>query len=221
MPTYCLKVFLTARHVRRNEPSTAYNPKVGIKRENHTKPDTSSRCLHTAALPRRVLPHGVVDQVVVQKREVVVICGGSTAGLGGRVFRGKPLVVSEVVKDFVVVGLRLSAGPRAVPEYHLLAGAVAQAQVRHVEVDLFERTALSSLGLPRSSPVPGSPSTASTPPLGRPFPPLPSVSSAAAHSFCRGRGGGGEGGATHSADGPFDEVHHVLKLAWGWFLRGV
>lgn len=166
---------------------------------NCGKPDTGSHSLHAAAFPGGVLPHGVVDEVVVQEREVVVERCRPAAGLRGRVFGGKPPVVGEVVKDFVVVGLGLPAGSGAVPEYHLLAGAVAQAEVRHVEVDLFERAALSSsssssdlpprLRPPRPDSSSSSFLAALLPPL-RLLLPLPSEASPAAQVFFGGGGGG-------------------------------
>lgn len=109
-----------------------------------TQFDTGLYSLYTTTFPGRVLPHCVVYEAVIQKWEIVVKRCRPTAGLLGRVPGRKPPVVSEVVKDFVVVGLGLPAGSWAVPEYHFLAGAVAQAEVWHVEVDLFKHTALSS-----------------------------------------------------------------------------
>lgn len=161
---------------------------------NYTTPDTSS--LHTATLPGRVLPHDVVHQVVVQKGEVIIKRYWPTAGLWGRVLMRKPPVVSEVIKDFVIVCLRLPAGSGAVPEYHFLAGAVTQPKVCHIEVDLFEHTALSSsvtsLYLPSCLPSSSSSSSSSTL-LACPLLPFPPESSPAAQVFFgggRGRGGG-------------------------------
>lgn len=142
----------------------------------------------------------MVDKVVVQKREVIVKRYWPTAGLRGRVFGRKPPVVSKVVKDFVVVGLGLPAGSRAIPEYHFLAGTVAQTEVRHIEVDLFEHTALSSSITPSSTDLPprlppsSSSSSSFTTLLACPFLPLPSVSSIAVQVFFGGGGGGGGGG---------------------------
>lgn len=202
---------------------------------NYTTLDASSHSLHTPTFPGRVLPNGVVDKIVVQKREVVVERYWPTAGLRGRVLGWKPSVVNEVVKDFVVVGLGLPAGSGAVPEYHLLTGAVTQTEVRHVEVDLFEHAALSS-SITSSSDVPpslprfSSASSSFTTLLALHLLPLPSSSSPSARVVFERRGGGGRGGrwghggwggAPYSTDGHFDEVHHVFKLVEGGFLHGV
>lgn len=150
--------------------------------QNYTKPNTSSYSLHTTTFPGRVLLHCVVNEVVIQKREIVIKRYWSAAGLRRCVFGRKPPVMSEVVEDFVIVGLRLPAGSRAVPEYHFLTGAVAQTEVRHVEVDLFEHTALSSPTATSPSDLPACLPTSSsfTTLLARPLLPLPSLSSATA-----------------------------------------
>lgn len=183
----------------------------------------TSRWLHTTTFPGRVLPHSVVDKVVVQKWQVIVESYWPTASLRGRVSGRKSPVVSEVVKDFVIVGQGLSARSRAVPEYHFLARAVAQTKVRNIEVDLFEHTAPSS-NITSSSPhlTPRLPLSSSSCPtfttlLARSFLLLPSSSSPAAQVlFGRGRGGGwrhgGWGGSLYSTYGHFDEVYHILKL---------
>jgi len=106
----------------------------------------------------------VIHHVVVQERQVVVERDGPAAGAGGRVLV-QLLVVREVVEDLVVVGLRLHAGPAAVPEDQLLLRLVAQPQVRHIEVDLLQQAAsrlhrdplpalLASSSFPPSSPTP-------------------------------------------------------------------
>lgn len=189
--------------------------------------------LHTTTFPGRVLPHGVVNEAVVQKREIVVKLYGPTAGLLGRVSWRKPPVMSEVVKDFVVVGLWLPAGSWTVPEYHFLTGAVAQAEVRHVEVDLFEHAALSSSAASRHRTCLATSTsclTSFTALLVPPLLPLPSVSSPAARVFCGGGGSGGGrgrwghggwGGAAYPADGHFYEVHHIFKLVWEWLLHDI
>lgn len=194
---------------------------IGIKRRG-------TRWLHTATFPGRVLPHSVVDKVVVQEREVVVKRYRPTARPRGRVLMEKPPVVGEILEDSVVVGFRLPAGSRAVPEYHFLAGVVAQAEVCHIEVDLFESTASSacSPSSPASSPdlclrlLPARGQSSTFVPL---LSALPATSPA---PLGRGggdgggdggenwRGCGGRGGATQPADGPSDEVHqaiHVVK----------
>lgn len=178
--------------------------------------------LHAATSPGRVLPHSVVDKVVVQEREVVVKRYRPTARPRRRVFPGEPPIVGEVLKDSVVVGFRLPAGSRAVPENHLLAGVIAQAEVCHIEVDLFEGTASSA-----SSP--------SSPDLRLCSHPAWGQSSTFIHLFSAlpptgpanlGRGGGGDrgenwrgcsgrGGATQPADGPFDEVNHAIHVVEG------
>lgn len=139
----------------------------------------------------------MIDEVVVQKREVIVKRYWPTASLRGPVFGREPPVVDEVVKDFVVVGLGLPAGSGAVPEYHFLAGAVAQTEVRHIEVDLFEDAALSSPitssspNLPPRLPSSSSSSSSSTTLLVCSLLPFPSSSS---HASFFGWGGGGGGG---------------------------
>lgn len=174
--------------------------------------------LHTTALPGRVLPHSVVDQVVVQEREVVVERDGPAAGLGGCVFGRELPDVGKVVKDLVVVGLGLSAQSGTVPEYHLLAGAVAQTQIGDVEVDLFEHAALSS---PRTSPdlLPRLPSSGSFVALsaGPLLSPLPSPVARFACGWGGGGGGGGGeggggggGGVSYSANCHFDEIDHIF-----------
>lgn len=195
--------------------------------------------LHAATFPGRVLPHSVVDKVVIQEREVVVKCYWPTAGPRGRVFTWEPPVVGEVLKDSVVVSFRLLAGPRAVPEYHFLAGVIAQAEVCHIEVDLFEGAAL---------PAPStSSSSSSSPGLHLRRPPARTQSStfidlAARYCFSAlppaspavlGRGGGsggGErggrcvgqrGGAPQPADGPFDEVNQAVQVVQGRLLHRI
>lgn len=190
-------------------------------------PRRSGGRLHAAALPGRVLPHRVVHKVVVQEGEVVVERYGPAAGLGGRVPGREPPAVSQAGQDLVVVGLGLPARPRAVPEYHLLAGAVAQAQVRNVEVDLFEDAAPSSPArppcpdLPLELPLPATvPSALAALPARSllPLPPSPAPSA----RVVGGRGGGdGRGGAPESADGHSDEVHHVFQPAGQRHLHGV
>lgn len=197
--------------------------------------------LHTATFPGRVLPHSVVDKVVVQEREVVVKRYWPTAGPRGRVFTGEPPVVGEVLKDSVVVGFRLPAGPRAVPEYHFLAGVIAQAEVCHIEVDLFEGAALpvssSSSSSYSSSPdlhlhlppaMVQSSSFIDLPVRSR-FPALPPASPAGlgpgggSVGGESGRGCGGQrgGGAPQSADGPFDEVDHAVQVVQGRLLHRI
>lgn len=207
-----------------NKHSTAYF-------KNYTKRNPSSLSLHTTTFPGRVLPHGVVNEAVVQKREVIVKRCWPTAGLLRCVFGRKPPVVSEVVKDFVIVGLRLPAGSWTVPENHFLAGAVAQTEVRHVEVDLFEHAALSSSIVSRHHarlPTSRSCSTSFTVLLVPSSLPLPPVSSPAARVFFGEGGSGGgrgrwgcRGWAAHSADGHFYEVHHIFELTAEWLLHDV
>lgn len=179
-------------------------------------------CLDTTALPGRVLPHSVVDEVVVQEREVIVERDGPAAGLGGCVFARELPVVGEVVKDLVVVGLGLPARSRTVPEYHFLAGAVAQTQICNVEVDLFEHAALSS---PRTSPdlLPRLPSSGSFVALSAGpllLSPLPSPVARFACGWGGGGGGGGGGGVSYSADCHFDEIDHIFILVQRSFLHG-
>lgn len=179
--------------------------------------------LHTATPPGWVLPDRVVNEAVVQKREVIVKGRGPTAGLQGRVFVRKLPLLNEVKEDLVIVGLRLPAGPRTVPEYHFLAGAVAEAEARHVQVDLFESAALSSPAT-SSSPLPAHV-------LSSEFScflfatllllSLAPVSSPEVQVFSRGgkRGEGGgrrlcrRGGATRSTDRCFDELHYFF-IVW-------
>lgn len=197
------------------------------------------KLLHTATFPGRVLPHSVVDKVVVQKREVVVERYWPTAGLRGRLSGRKPPVVDEVLKDFVIVGFGLPAWSGAVPEDHFLAGSVAQTEVCHVEVDLFEHTALStSSASPSSSPpkLPFCLPLSKWPPfsfidlLARFLLPAPPPASPAVRAVFRwGWGGGGEGrwgcggwgGPPQPTDGPFDEVDHVFQLIQGGLLHDV
>lgn len=162
-------------------------------------------CLHASTLPGRVLPHSVVDKVVVQEREVVVEGDGPAAGLGGRVFGRELAVVGEVGKDLVVVVLELPARSRTVPEYHFLTRAVAQTQICNVEVDLSECAALSLPGtssdlLPR---LPSSGSFVALPAGTLPLSPLPSVVAGFACGW-GGRVGGGGGGVSYSANCNFD-----------------
>lgn len=103
-----------------------YNPHSDT---NSERLDISSHSLHTTAFPCRVLPHSVVDKIVIQKREVIIKCYGPTAGLRGRVFRRKSPVAREVVKDFVIIGLGLPAQSGAVLKNHFLTGAVAQTKI--------------------------------------------------------------------------------------------
>lgn len=195
--------------------------------------------LHTATFPGRVLPDSVVDKVVVQKREVVVKRYWPTAGLRGRLSGRKPPVVGEVLKDFVIVGFGLPARSGAVPEDHFLAGSVAQTEVCHVEVDLFEHTALSTSSPSPSSSSPNLPlclPLSRCPPspfidlLARSLLPAPPPASPAVRAVFRwGRGGGGEGrwgcggwgGPPQPTDGPFDEVDHVFQLIQGGLLHDV
>lgn len=145
----------------------------------------------------------MVDEVVVQEREVIVERRGPAAGLGGCVFGRELPVVGEAVKDLVIVGLGLPARSGTVPEYHFFAGVVAQTQICNVEVDLFEHAALSPPGTsPRLlPPLPSSGSFVTR--LARPrllsslpspaarAPPSPA---AAACGWGGGGGGGGRGG---------------------------
>lgn len=180
-------------------------------------------CLHASTLPGRVLPHSVVDKVVVQEREVVVEGDGPAAGLGWCVFGRELPVVGEVGKDLVVVVLELPARSRTVPEYHFLARAVAQTHICNVEVDLSERAALSSPGsssdlLPR---LPSSGSFVALPAGTLPFSPLPSpVAGFACGWGGVGGGGGGGGGVSYSANCNFDEINHIFILAQRSLLHG-
>lgn len=157
-----------------------------------------------------MLPHSVVDKVVVKEREVIVERDGPAAGLGGCVFGRELPVVGEVVKDLVVVGLGLPAQSRTVPEYHFLAGAVAQTQICNVEVDLFEHATLS---LSRTSPdlLPRLPSSVSFVALSAGPLLLSPLASPVAWFACGwGRGSRGGGGVSYSADCHFDEVDHIF-----------
>ena len=155
--------------------------------------------LHTTTLPGRVLPYGVIHQVVVQEGEVVVKRYWPAAGVRGRVPGPQPPVVSDVVKDLVIVCLGLPTRSRAVPEYHLLLGLVAQTQVCHIEMDLFQHAALSpssSFPIPPPGPLSSSSSSSFSPttPLTHWLLPPPSVASPGAQvDPGGGRGGGGEG----------------------------
>lgn len=103
-----------------------------LKTLKYTKAGDKASSSHTATFSSRVLPHSVVNEAVVQKGEVIVKRYWSTASLQGCVFERNVPVANEVQKDFVVVGVGLFAGPRAVPEYHLLTGVIAQTQVCHI-----------------------------------------------------------------------------------------
>lgn len=65
----------------------------------------------------------MVHQVVIQEGQVIVKGDWSTASVRRR-FRQEPLVLGEVVEDFIVVGFRVPARPAAVPEDHFLAGLI-------------------------------------------------------------------------------------------------
>lgn len=82
----------------------------------------------------------MVFQAVVQERDVVVESDRPTASPRRR-FLVQLLVVGEVVQDLVVVGLGVVTRAAAVAEDQLLFGPVTQAQVCHVEVDLFKEAA--------------------------------------------------------------------------------
>lgn len=154
----------------------------------------------------------MVDEAVVQEREVIVERDGPAAGLGRRVFGRELSVVGEVAEDLVVVGLGLPARSRTVPEYHFLAGAVAQTQICNVEVDLFEHAALS---LPRTSPD-LLPCLSSSGPLL-----LSPVPSPVARFACGwGGSGGGGGGVSYSTNCNFDEMNHIFIVVHRRLLNG-
>lgn len=204
------------------------------------KLETNCPSLHTTTFSGRVLLQGVINKTVIQKREVIVKGYWATAGLQGCVFRRKIPVVNEVKNDFVIVVVKLPAVSRAVSEYDFLTGTVAQTEVWHVEVDLFEHAAL-SLSAAASSSIPSglhllssSPSSSFVSLLLCLLLSVSSVLTSAAQVFSEG-GGSGRGGrwrhgrcgwTAFSADCYSDEFHRIFKVAWKglvhdvWNMRG-
>lgn len=155
----------------------------------------------------------MVFQAVVQERDVVVESDRPTASPRRR-FLVQLLVVGEVVQDLVVVGLGVVTRAAAVAENQLLFGPVTQAQVCHVEVDLFKEAATPLTFDPVVSAFLSAAASPTTPlPVSPPSRLLcvccsflsPSVPLQLRVEVHVGR-------PAQSADSRFDEVHYVLEL---------